>query len=242
MDDLRERLNDLLARHTTATLATCGPDGPWAAAVFYAHDDDLSLYFLTDPATRHGSDLVHGGQAAATIHQDGQDWRSIQGIQLVGTAELVTGALPHGRAWRLYLAKFPFVGQFLKAPGEFLEAYAGRHGQGPVLPAEAGAGLDHRQPEALWQARCHRSGPGRRAPARCLMKQRPSRAAAGRSGRGAGLLTSRAEPGIITRNSLELIARNAGNAPVAAPIVASVRGCGCVQGSCSPRGAAALFR
>lgn len=129
MDGLKDRLNDLLGRHTTATVATCGTTGPWAAAVFYVHDESLSLYFLTDPATRHGSELIESGRAAVTIHQDGQDWRTIQGVQMVGKAELVTGTVATARAWRLYLVKFPFVAQFLKTPGQFLDAYASAMGK-----------------------------------------------------------------------------------------------------------------
>jgi uncharacterized protein len=120
---------DYLRGHNAATLATCGPDGPWAAAVFYAHDDDLTLYFLTDPATHHGRDLATNAQVAATIQEDYHDWRRIKGIQLVGKAELVAGPLELARAWRLYLSKFPFVKDFLGAPGEFLDAYAGKMGK-----------------------------------------------------------------------------------------------------------------
>ena len=127
--ELRRRIDELLARHTTATVSTCGPEGPWAAAVFYVHDQDLSLYFLTDPATRHGRDLVCGGQAAAAIHQDGQDWREIRGLQIVGAAARVRGARATARAWKLYLAKFPFVAQFMAAPGTFLGAYSGAMGK-----------------------------------------------------------------------------------------------------------------
>ena len=118
-----------LREHNSATIATCGPDGAWAAAVFYVHDEDLTLFFLTDPATRHGRDMAANGQVAATIQEDYHDWRRIKGIQLVGTAELVTGPLELARAWRLYLAKFPFVKDFLGAPGEFLDAYAGKMGK-----------------------------------------------------------------------------------------------------------------
>ncbi len=118
-----------LREHNSATIATCGPDGPWAAAVFYVHDDDLTLYFLSDPATHHGRDLADNPQVAATIHEDYHDWRRIKGIQMVGRAEPVTGPLELARAWKLYLSKFPFVKDFLSSPGEFLDSYAGKMGK-----------------------------------------------------------------------------------------------------------------
>ena len=41
------------------TLATVGPDGaPAAAAVFYAHDDALNLYFLSEERTQHGQNML----------------------------------------------------------------------------------------------------------------------------------------------------------------------------------------
>ena len=127
--DTRQTILQYLQDQHTATLATAGDEGPWAAAVFYACADDLTLYFLSDPATRHGRDLAANPQAAATIHGDAGDWRRIKGVQLVGRAEWVTNPLELAHAWRLYLAKFPFVHDFLRAPGEFLEAYAVRMGK-----------------------------------------------------------------------------------------------------------------
>ncbi|MDP2744488.1 MAG: pyridoxamine 5'-phosphate oxidase family protein, partial [Dehalococcoidia bacterium] len=38
-----------LKEHNAMTLATLSEGQPWAAAVFYVHDDRLNLYFLSDP-------------------------------------------------------------------------------------------------------------------------------------------------------------------------------------------------
>lgn len=127
--NLRQIVLQYLREHNTATLATVGQEGPWAAAVFFANDDDFTLYFLSDPATRHGQDLAGNPQVAATIHEDYPDWRLIRGIQLIGKAELVANPLELAQAWRLYLAKFPFVREFLRSPGEFLESYASKMGK-----------------------------------------------------------------------------------------------------------------
>jgi hypothetical protein len=129
MTGLAVRLQAFFADHTTLSLTICDQDGPWAAGVFYVHDADFSLYFLTDPATRHGRNLVASGRAAATIHHDGQDWRRIKGVQMIGIAYLVGDALEQLRAWRLYLARFPFVSDFISEPGVFRAAYAAKMGK-----------------------------------------------------------------------------------------------------------------
>jgi uncharacterized protein YhbP (UPF0306 family) len=36
---LREKVLAFLGEHHVMTLSTAGPQGPWAAAVFYAHDN-----------------------------------------------------------------------------------------------------------------------------------------------------------------------------------------------------------
>ena len=54
---LKARVLALLGEHHVMTLASVGADGPWAAAVFYAHDD-LRLYFLSAPTSRHAVNLA----------------------------------------------------------------------------------------------------------------------------------------------------------------------------------------
>ncbi len=124
IDDLRSRIARFLEMHTTLTLATVGDDClPFAAAVFYAHDTGLNLYFLSEERTRHGRNLVATPQVAGTIQADGQDWRSIRGLQVRGLASLAPASdLAHAVAH--YGRKFAFVGALL-AGGESPGALAG---------------------------------------------------------------------------------------------------------------------
>ena len=113
----RERIARFLAAHTTMTLATVGPDGsPAAAAVFYAHDDALNLYFLSEERTQHGQNMLASPLVAATVQADGQDWRAIWGVQMRGTASLVAaGELAHAAA--VYGRKYAFVAALLAGSG-----------------------------------------------------------------------------------------------------------------------------
>ncbi len=85
-----ERIRLFLAEHSTLTLATIAPGGaPSAAAVFYAADAELNLYFLSEAGTEHVENMHARPLVAATIQADGQAWRQIRGLQLRGTAERV---------------------------------------------------------------------------------------------------------------------------------------------------------
>lgn len=96
-----------LAAHHVLTLATTGPEGVWAAAVFYVNDQ-FDLYFLSARHTRHGQNLAQNGNAAATIQEDYHDWPSIQGVQLEGEVTQLSGEAQEA-AIRLYQTKYPFV-------------------------------------------------------------------------------------------------------------------------------------
>ncbi|HEX6386246.1 MAG TPA: pyridoxamine 5'-phosphate oxidase family protein [Anaerolineae bacterium] len=106
-DELQRRALDYLGDHQVMTLATVGPEGVWAAAVFYVNDG-FNLYFLSAGHTRHAQNMRLNDRVAATIQEDYRDWQGIQGIQLAGATHLLEGeeceqAISH------YRAKYPFV-------------------------------------------------------------------------------------------------------------------------------------
>jgi uncharacterized protein YhbP (UPF0306 family) len=106
-DGLRARVLDHLAARSVATLSTLGPEGPWAAAVFYVNRG-FTLYFLSSPRSRHATDLARDPRVAAAIHEDQPEWRLIRGVQLSGTAAGIDGD-ELVEAQRLYGAKFPLI-------------------------------------------------------------------------------------------------------------------------------------
>ena len=72
------------------TLATHGPEGLWAAAVFYV-SDGFELTFLSAGHTRHARNMAASPAVAATIQEDYSDWAAIKGIQLEGTTQQLAG-------------------------------------------------------------------------------------------------------------------------------------------------------
>jgi len=108
-DDPLQHIRAFLAKHTTMTLATIGPDGaPHATDVYYAETGDLGLYFVSVPGSRHSRDLAHDPRVAATIHADSTRWRDIRGVQLEGVCSRVTNE-ERAAAWARCTAKFPFM-------------------------------------------------------------------------------------------------------------------------------------
>lgn len=105
--EIRRQALAYLERHTVLTLATDGPEGLWAAAVFYVNDD-FDLVFLSASHTRHGRNLAANPQAAATIQENYKDWPHIQGIQLAGPVLSLTGE-SRKTAIFLYQQKYPFI-------------------------------------------------------------------------------------------------------------------------------------
>lgn len=123
MDEaLRDRVQAFLDRHHVMTLATAGPSGPWAAAVFYVRDG-LRLYFVSSPRSRHAQELAASPRVAAAIHGECQAWSEIEGVQLEGrVAPVEDRELARVRA--LYAARFPFVGAAGEVPAAILAALA----------------------------------------------------------------------------------------------------------------------
>jgi uncharacterized protein YhbP (UPF0306 family) len=113
VSDARAAALAYLAAHHVMTLATAGPEGIWAAAVFYANED-FTLTFLSAGHTRHAQALAAGPQVAATIQEDYRDWPAIKGIQLSGTARQLLGAEREAAIGR-YRAKYPFIAQPIPA-------------------------------------------------------------------------------------------------------------------------------
>ena len=109
-EDTRARIATFLAAHSTLSLATLAPGGsPMAASLFFAADDELSLYWLSSGASRHSQNIVEQPAVDITVHNETRSWADIAGVQLQGQAATVPAGGPWQAAWTLYLAKFPFV-------------------------------------------------------------------------------------------------------------------------------------
>jgi len=114
MGPLLERIRSYLESHHVLTLATADAGGPWAASLFYASDEAMNLYVLSDPATRHGRAMAPGARVAAAVHDETMEWTRIRGIQLWGTGEKLTAI---EEVFARYTEKFPFARELIRTDG-----------------------------------------------------------------------------------------------------------------------------
>ena len=109
-----------LRNHNVLTLATYGPEGLWAAAVFYVNEG-FTFYFLSSPNSRHSRNLTKCPDVVGTIQEDYKNWSEIKGIQFEGEAQQLEG-VEQAEAIRHYGAKFPLVGNLDQATTEIVTA------------------------------------------------------------------------------------------------------------------------
>ena len=89
----KTQILDFLKQHQLMTIATQGPEHPWIASVYYSFDNDLNLYFLSNPKTLHCTHIHHNHQVAVSIadsHQKASDLK--KGLQIYGHAKQITQA------------------------------------------------------------------------------------------------------------------------------------------------------
>ncbi len=106
MTDPHQVLLELLEANRVMTLATWGPEGPWAAPVLYAWEraEPPLLYFMSRLGTRHVQDVLRTPQAAAAIYPP--QTRPLRGVQMSGTVQVLRGPEAE-HAIALYLVRFP---------------------------------------------------------------------------------------------------------------------------------------
>lgn len=115
MDEkLKETILTYIREHYTMTIATALDGLPWAASLFYVNDG-FTLYFLSDPATRHSMNIAENPLIAATVNEDYHDWRAIKGVQMEGKVELVSEEAEIAKVVAIYAKKYPYVTLFLKS-------------------------------------------------------------------------------------------------------------------------------
>ena len=118
----------LISEQNTLTLATAEGDTAWAAPVYYVFVKS-SFYFLSSPDSRHITEALQNGQAAAAVHAAASTWKEIKGLQMTGRIRAVKPGLEAVQVLRAYLKKYPFTTDFFKdSPSLDLDAFAKRFG------------------------------------------------------------------------------------------------------------------
>lgn len=89
--DVKQLIKDYLQEARLMQVATAKENQPWACTVYFAFDENLNLYWISLPSTRHSQEIMANEKVAGTIvlpHVPGQKPR---GIQFEGTAQQAQG-------------------------------------------------------------------------------------------------------------------------------------------------------
>ena len=102
-----KRIIKFFKKHHVLTIATSVNNEPWCANCFYVYmEDENSLLFTTDPATRHGKDFTSNSNVAGSVVLETNIIGKIRGIQFQGLVSEPEGEMA-GRARSAYLRHFP---------------------------------------------------------------------------------------------------------------------------------------
>jgi uncharacterized protein YhbP (UPF0306 family) len=71
--------------------------------------EDLTLYWTSDPGTRHSLAIGRDAHVAATVAPDYEDFRVIRGLQIAGQARRLSEAGEAAHARELLRRRFPFL-------------------------------------------------------------------------------------------------------------------------------------
>ena len=126
MEDLKTITLDILTNGNYLHLATVDEQGPWSAILFYVHDD-LNLYWLSQPTTRHSNAIRQFPyRVAGTITLTQKPGEPDIGLQLEGRAyQLETISLPIAARYQRKRNKPPleFGIDFLEAGQAWYQLY-----------------------------------------------------------------------------------------------------------------------
>ncbi len=88
---LEKLITDYLEKAKMMHLATVGGDGrPWTCNVWFAADKDLNIYWFSSVTRRHSEEVMKNPHVAAAICLPQTPADKPRGLQLEGTAELLT--------------------------------------------------------------------------------------------------------------------------------------------------------
>lgn len=89
--DLKKLIQEVLEKGYLMSLATVDSGGVWVSDVIYIFDENLNIYWMSDPEARHSQAIIKNPQVAGTITVSGQGEDNL-GIQFEGIAKKIEGS------------------------------------------------------------------------------------------------------------------------------------------------------
>jgi uncharacterized protein YhbP (UPF0306 family) len=92
-NEIKQLIHEVLEKGYLMSLATIDDGGVWVTDVIYIHDNNLKVYWVSDPAVRHSQAIAKNPLIAATITASSAG-ESNFGIQVTGKATKLVGSRP----------------------------------------------------------------------------------------------------------------------------------------------------
>ncbi len=89
--EIKPLIKEVLEKGYLMSLATVDSGGVWVSDVIYVFDEDLNIYWMSDPEARHSQAVIKNPQVAGTITISAQGEDNL-GIQFEAVAEKIDGA------------------------------------------------------------------------------------------------------------------------------------------------------
>lgn len=88
--NIKQLVKEVLEEGYLMSLGTVDDGGVWVADVIYVYDDQLHIYFMSDPGARHSQAILKNPNVSGTITVSGKGEQNL-GIQFSGIAEKIDG-------------------------------------------------------------------------------------------------------------------------------------------------------
>lgn len=114
-EKLRLDVKAFLDAHTVMSLTLGGAHAlsmaPHVVSLMYVADDWCRLYWVSSPDSIHSKQIGDGAPAAIAIADQFDDFTSIHGLQLSGTADPIADPLMRRRAKALMAERYAFLAE-----------------------------------------------------------------------------------------------------------------------------------
>lgn len=114
--DAKQLFLEYLAKHHQMSLATVNNEGNPLSRTLHYVNKGSTIFFMTNTGTRKVENIKNNAHVSVTIDEIYSDWSIIQGIQMEGTASLVTDPDEGQAIQALYLQKYPHLAEMPPMP------------------------------------------------------------------------------------------------------------------------------
>jgi uncharacterized protein YhbP (UPF0306 family) len=90
--DIKNKILEILGKAHLMSLATRDDGGLWVADVVFIYDNDLNIYWMSDPDARHSKAILKNNEVAGTITFSTKSKEKNFGIQFYGMANKIDGS------------------------------------------------------------------------------------------------------------------------------------------------------